>query len=167
MIIREYGPPFGAKPQLLAERVARAEHHLAVQRLRILQLEADGFDVERPRALLQLMEDITEQFRIACRLFEVHQCPPLSVRLGVELRSVARPGQDWTHHTTGGPRPTSPADDLATFLCPHCGMRLAVKSGDDGALIYDINQWRRQCQHQSLQTPVLCQFFASSADMLH
>jgi len=164
MVADQSKPPLGAKAELFAERVALAEHLLAAQRLRISQLEADGFDLARPRALLRLMEAIAEQFRIACQLFEAHERSPR--RLASELDSPGFPAQGRIHRAPGEPPPTSLTSELAAFPCPHCGMRLALKS-DEGMLVYDIDQWRRQCQHQGLQTPVLCQVFPSSTDMIH
>jgi hypothetical protein len=145
------GPGFDAT-ELAFRRLVRAEHMLAAQRARVRQLEYGGFDVARPRALLRLMEAITSQFRTTCRLLRAYQAPH---RSGVSPAPPTLPTRSLGSRGPSG------------FSCPHCGLPLALSHEGNGALVYEIDRWLRQCQHRALETPVLCQLIPSSAAAMH
>jgi capsular polysaccharide biosynthesis protein len=164
MVTVDSGPPSGGRERLLLERVARAERLLAAQRVLVRKLENGGFDITQPRALLQLMEAVTEQFRTTCRLFRTYRPPPPIRREVSRAPPAPSTERSWTRPAAAEAPPAIRATDLATFPCRHCGMALAVARESDGALVYQLAQWRRRCRYQTLQAPALCQLIPKSAD---
>jgi hypothetical protein len=44
-----------------------------------------------------------------------------------------------------------------TVSCPHCGLLMILNPGKGGTrLTYDIQDWKKRCQHPDLGSPVLC-----------
>jgi hypothetical protein len=161
------GSPCIAREQLFFERVVRAERLLRSQRQRVHQLQANGFDIARPRALLQLMEAVTEQFRIAWTLAREHRRGSPAWLEGDPALTAPSSAPGLPSRVPRQSPPGLPAEELAAFPCPHCGLTLSLERGSDGTLVYDVGQWTRKCRYLALQTPVLCQALPSVADVVH
>src|SRR5262245_8658865 len=149
-----------AQERGISQRVAGMEHILAAQRMHVHDLEARGFDISGSLALLEVMESIADKFRTAWKLLQVQRPRSSQTPAGVPLAPYRLPTGK------GVPSAALPRSETTTFACAHCGLALGVRNGDD-ALVYDVGQWARQCKHQTLQTPALCQLLPVAAAGMH
>ena len=167
---------YGPRERLLLKRVQRVEWLVDAQRRRLLQYEASGMDLVQPRALLKLMEAVAEQFQVAwglaCTFAQSSVSTSsltaaLSIKEPVSAVAVGSCGPAATVSETLGPERRVEARRLdAQVPCPHCGLVLQL-GAEDGALMYNVNDWAQRCRYPGLQTPALCQLLLEKRATLH
>jgi hypothetical protein len=59
--------------------------------------------------------------------------------------------------TRAHPRENTMPSMPSSTLCPHCGLRLTLKTTPTGTRVtYNFQVWKRLCQHPSFENPVHC-----------
>ena len=119
-------------PELFAKisgRVSRAEELVALQRARVRERNARGWDVRNASALLHVMEALAEQFRACHRIL----CSCAS-------RGTSDPWKVRGHATQvckTAPQPHSRIVrpiERKLLLCPHCALTIGLEGDGDRRL---------------------------------
>ena len=124
-----------------------AEHQIAGQHECVLQ---ENRLLTAGSALLKAMQATTEEVR---NVRQVLRSWVLRTKVGgiwsarFDEKAYSSPKASKAH------QPTS-------FPCPRCGLTLHLKGEATQAIIYDIADWERQCQHGHLGSPNLCQLLS-------
>jgi hypothetical protein len=127
-----------------SKTVEVAEHHVAAQRECVLQ---ENRLLTARSALLKAMQATTEEVRNVRHV----------------LRSwvlKSKVGGIWSarfNEKAYSSQRASERHQATSFPCPRCGLTLHLKGDGSQAIIYDIADWERQCQHGHLGSPQLCQ----------
>jgi hypothetical protein len=153
-------------PALFAKilsRVSRAEELVALQRARVRERSARGWDVHNASALLHVMEALAEQFRashrILCSCASRGTSDPWKVR--GQATEVCKTAPN-SHLRVVRPI------ERKLLLCPHCALTISLEGDGDPAFVYEVADWQRRYRHRELHSPVLCQLLrAGHSTSLH
>jgi hypothetical protein len=157
--MRESPEPFAKS----SGRVSRAEELVALQRARVRERRARGWDVHYASALLHVMEALSEQFRashrILCSCASRGTSDPWKVR-GQTTQVCKTAPQPHLHIA----RPI----ERKLLLCPHCALTIGLEGDGDPAFVYEVADWERRCRHRELHSPLLCHLLpAGHSTSLH
>jgi hypothetical protein len=153
-------------PELFAkisDRVSRAEELVALQRARVRERSARGWDVYNALALLHAMEALAEQFRASHRILcsRASRGTPDPWKVRGPATEVCRTAPQPHLHIV---RPI----ERKLLLCPHCALTIGLEGDGDPAFVYEVADWERRCRHRELHSPVLCHLLrAGQSTSLH
>lgn len=98
-------------------------------------------------ALLRIMQSTAEEIRVAKNVFHAWV---LKTKIGAI----------WAQRLDEKSSSAAEPHQATSFPCPRCGLTLHLKGEATQAIIYDIIDWERQCQHTHLDSPQLCQLLS-------